>query len=143
MAWTYDPTNLDESTAEGRKNVVRLLIGDTNENDQQMQDEEIFFALESNNDDVYLAAIWCCSTLSAQYARKVNSEIEGTLKAEYSDISKAYNTLGKTLTKTRNRLGGKLGSKFLGTKVSEVKSAREDTNRVPSDFQKGRFNIKP
>jgi hypothetical protein len=29
MAWSYDPTDLDTTTASGRLNTVRLLIGDT------------------------------------------------------------------------------------------------------------------
>ena len=34
MAWTYDETDLVTTTSSGRLNVVRLLIGDTDTNDQ-------------------------------------------------------------------------------------------------------------
>ena len=33
MAWSYDPTDLDTTTASGRLNTVRLLVGDTDELD--------------------------------------------------------------------------------------------------------------
>jgi hypothetical protein len=46
MTWSYNPSNLgtDTATAE-RLNVVRYLVGDTDVDDQQVQDEEITFAL--------------------------------------------------------------------------------------------------
>ena len=58
MAWTYDPTNLDKSTAAGRLNVVRFLVGDTEATKPQVQDEEINFGLSESQDDVYYAAIY-------------------------------------------------------------------------------------
>jgi hypothetical protein len=45
MAWSYDPTDLDNTTASGRLNIVRLLVGDTDTVDQQVQNEEITFGL--------------------------------------------------------------------------------------------------
>ena len=41
MAWSYDPTDLDTTTASGRLNTVRLLVGDTDTLDQQKENEEI------------------------------------------------------------------------------------------------------
>ena len=41
MAWSYNPTDLDTLTASGRINTVRLLVGDTDTTDQQVQNEEI------------------------------------------------------------------------------------------------------
>jgi hypothetical protein len=37
MAWSYDETDLGTTTASGRLNSVRLLLGDTDTNDQQVQ----------------------------------------------------------------------------------------------------------
>jgi hypothetical protein len=45
MAWSYNPSNLGTDTGAERLNVVRYLVGDTDVNDQQVQDEEITFAL--------------------------------------------------------------------------------------------------
>ena len=41
MGWTYDPTNLGTADAAQRLNSVRLLVGDTDTADQQLQDEEV------------------------------------------------------------------------------------------------------
>ena len=43
MAWTYDETDLDKTTTSGRLNVVRLLIGDTDTNDQLVKNERDHF----------------------------------------------------------------------------------------------------
>ena len=48
MAWSYNPADLNTTTAAGRLNVVRLLTGDTNTQDQQVENEEITFALAEN-----------------------------------------------------------------------------------------------
>ena len=101
MSWSYDPTNLDTSTEEGRKNNVRLLIGDTNTNDQQRQDEEIKHALSINNDDVYNAAIWCARSIASSYARRVTTEIDGALRAEYSDLIGHYERIAADMRKPR------------------------------------------
>ena len=45
MAWSYDPTDLNTTTASGRLNTVRLLVGDTDTTDQQVQNEEVTFSL--------------------------------------------------------------------------------------------------
>ena len=48
MSWSYDPTDLNTTTASGRLNTVRFLVGDTDTNDQKVQNEEIEFSLCSN-----------------------------------------------------------------------------------------------
>ena len=55
--WTYNAENLTTADEDGRKNIVRLLTGDTDSNDPQLQDEEILFALSSNKDNPNVAAI--------------------------------------------------------------------------------------
>ena len=37
MSWSYDATNLTTNTDAGRLNSVRLLLGDTDTSDQQLQ----------------------------------------------------------------------------------------------------------
>ena len=43
MAWTYDESDLTTTTASGRLNVVRLLIGDTDTNDQLIKNEAVSY----------------------------------------------------------------------------------------------------
>jgi len=109
MAWTYDPTDLDKSTAAGRLNVVRFLVGDTESNKPQVQDEEINFGLSESQDDVYYAAIYISDSLIAKYARLVTTEIDGDLLVEYSDLLKNYRMLSDDLNRKAKTLGSRLG----------------------------------
>ncbi|WP_407146251.1 hypothetical protein [Bradyrhizobium sp. ORS 86] len=84
MTWTYDVTAL----ATSAKDNVRLLIGDTDETDPQLQDEEIAYFL-SGRPNPYGAAAECCRALAAKYARLV-SQSAGDTKFVFSDMSKAY-----------------------------------------------------
>lgn len=53
MAWSYDPTNLQDSP----KDQIRLLIGDTIDSDPLLQDEEIQFYIEQYPNDISRAAL--------------------------------------------------------------------------------------
>ena len=68
MAWSYDERNLNTTDALGRLNATRFLIGDTNEDDQQVQDEEVAFALAQANNNTYFAGAFLCRTIAAKYA---------------------------------------------------------------------------
>jgi hypothetical protein len=58
MTWTYDPAQ------KTRLDRVRFLIGDTNENRQQLQNEPIEAILERQDND-YAAAHEACEALVA------------------------------------------------------------------------------
>jgi hypothetical protein len=66
MSWSYDPTDLNTTTASGRLNTVRLLVGDTDTDDQQLQDEEITFSLSETGDSAYLAAAWSARAVASK-----------------------------------------------------------------------------
>ena len=70
MAWSYDPTDLDTTTASGRLNTVRLLVGDTETLDQQTQNEEIVFSLSENGNNTYYSAAWIARAIASKYSRK-------------------------------------------------------------------------
>ena len=75
MAATYDDTNLDDTDADGRKNIVRLLIQDntidtgTTVKNPEFQDEELAYFLTANNDSIYDGAIAAARSAHAKYAR--------------------------------------------------------------------------
>ena len=104
--WTYDATNLSTATSSGRLNTVRLLIGDTESSDPQLQDEEILFALTANSDDAYLAAAFCCRLLASKYARLVTTTLDGALSANYSDRHKQYNMMASSLAEQAKKTSG-------------------------------------
>jgi hypothetical protein len=97
MAWSYDPTDLDTATASGRLNTVRLLVGDTETLDQQAQNEEIMFSLSENGNNIYYSGSWIARAIASKYSRKVNTSLDGALKADYSDLAKQYLLLADNL----------------------------------------------
>lgn len=140
MAWNYDATNLGTDTDSERLNTVRFLIGDTNTQSQQIQDEEIAFTLSQSSDDVYKAAGFVCRAIAALYSRRVDTELDGALKAKYSTLSKTYMKLAESV-----EMQGKLTSgKSLGLYVGGISESGRDTVRLLTDritpaFYRDRF----
>ena len=143
MAWTYDPTGLNTTTASGRLNTIRLLVGDTDTSDQQVQNEEITFSLSENGDNVYYSSAWIARVIASKYSRKVNTELSGALKADYSDLVKHYNSLADNLEYQGKTSGASLGVVAGGISKGEVMSIRQDTDRIGGSFRRDRFKNPP
>jgi hypothetical protein len=144
MAWTYDETNLDTTTAAGRLNVVRLLIGDTDTNDQLIKNEEVTFALAQANDNVYFAASWSARTISAQFARRVTTKMDGALSANYSDLAKQYKALSDDLREQGQKYSMTSASlKAGGISNAAIDAAQALTDRPSASFSKGQFDNPP
>ena len=107
MAWTYDSTDLSLNTSGGRLNVVRFLVGDTDSTDQQVENEEINFAVAIASDDVYAAAVYIANSLSAKFARFVDTDLDGQLSEKYSQLSQHYKALAHTIMAQKSA-GGKV-----------------------------------
>ena len=107
MAWTYDSTDLSLNTSAGRLNVVRFLVGDTDSTDQQVENEEINFAVALASDDVYAAAVYIANSLSAKFARFVDTDLDGQLSEKYSQLSQHYKALAHTIMAQKSA-GGKV-----------------------------------
>tara|TARA_R110000824_G_scaffold80100_2_gene201670 strand:- start:1690 stop:2154 length:465 start_codon:yes stop_codon:yes gene_type:complete len=142
MTWSYDATDLDTETDSGRLNSVRYLVGDTQSIDEQVQDEEIGFALAQTSNSVYNAAAFVASTIASKYSRLVTTQLDGALSADYSDLAKSYRILATEL----KGLGQKYSSSSLGmftggVLLSEINVVRSNTNRVSSSFRMDRFRI--
>lgn len=143
MAWSYDPTDLDTTTASGRLNTVRLLVGDTDTLDQQKENEEITFALAENGNNVYYAGAWTARAIASKYSRRVNTEISGALKADYSDLASQYKTLADSLEYQGKTSGAAVGVLAGGITKSGIKAVRADTNRIEGSFRRDRFKNPP
>jgi len=139
MSWSYDPTDLNTTTASGRLNTVRFLVGDTDTNDQKVQDEEIVFSLSQTNDDVNASASYVSRTLASKYASKVTIELDGQLKAHYSDLYKHYNALADKLDYQAKKSGAQLGILAGGISRTKIGTVRSNTNRVEPAFRRDRF----
>jgi hypothetical protein len=143
MAWSYEETDLRTTTASGRLNTVRLLLGDTDSNDQQVQNEEIAFALAQNNNNVYYAGAWCARIVAAKYSRKVTTSIDNAISADYSDLAKQYQKLAESLEYQGKKSGAVVGIKAGGITKSGIDAIRADTNRITPSFRRDRFRNPP
>jgi hypothetical protein len=140
--WTYDPTNLSETTGSGRLNVVRLLIGDTIAEDPILQDEEVLFAL-SQSSNLYSVASWCCGVIAAKYAREVTTTISGTLREQLEQKINHYSQLESKLSKDAKKSGNSLGVRAGGINRVVVDIVENDPTRVEPRFKIGQFDNKP
>lgn len=144
MGWTYDATNLDTSTASGRLNSVRLLIFDTDTNNQLLQDEEINFALSENNNRVYYAASYSAALLASKFSREVDTQLDETLEAKYSQLSEQYRNLSTSLREMGKKVSGSaLGIAAGGINKTTIDSVRDNANRPPAAFKQNQFRNPP
>lgn len=143
MAWSYDPTDLDNTTASGRLNIVRLLVGDTDTVDQQVQNEEITFGLSENGNNIYLSASWIARAISSKYSRQVTTSLDGALSADYSDLAKQYQTLADQLEYQGKTNGASVGILAGGITKTQVENVRANTNRIEGSFRRDRFKNPP
>ena len=143
MAWSYDPTDLDTTTASGRLNTVRLLVGDTDAVDQQVQNEEITFALSENGNNVYYSGAWAARVISAKYSRQVTTQLSGALSADYSDLARQYKALADDLEYQGKTAGASVGVLAGGITKSGIKAVRANTNRIEGSFRRDRFKNPP
>lgn len=142
MSWSYNPSDLVTTTASGRLNSVRLLIGDTDTNDQIMQNEEIVFALAQTTDNVYYAGSWACHMIASKYSRLVDLKIEGS-STNYSDLAKQYITMSDHLNDLGKRTNGRsLGVSAGGISITDMQVAQDDTDRVDPAFRTQQFDNK-
>jgi hypothetical protein len=142
MAFTYDETNLDTTTPAGRLNSVRLIIGDTDSSDPQLRDEEIQFALVSQNDSVYGAASKSAKYIAAKYSRLVDVDLDGQLSEKYSQLQKHYSDLSLYFEQEESSGSSgkvKLGVGAGGVSISEIWRVRNNPDR-PQGFYNGEFD---
>ena len=142
MTFTYDVDDLSTTTATGRKNAVRFLVGDTDSTDVQVQDDEIAFVLTESGDNVYEAGAYCCRAIAAKYSRRVDTELDGALSASYSDLHSHYLALAENLEAESKKQSG-LGVKAGGLSKAAISVVRQDTDRVTPSFRRDRFRNPP
>lgn len=117
VTWSYSG-----NPASSPKDEVRFLIGDTNTNDQQLQDAEINYAISLVTPPAspnYIPAIYCAEALAAKYARMVTKSV-GDLHVSYTDRLKNFQALATQL-RTRATLAMvpfNVGGELLSEKVA-------------------------
>jgi hypothetical protein len=141
MAWNYSNSELNTTTATGRLNTVRLLIGDIVETDPLLQDEEIEFGLAQAGNNVYGAASWACRVIAASFARTVSTQLDGALEVLYSDRIKHYTLMSQQLLDLGKSVGGKgMGLFAGGISLAEIATVESNTDRPNPAFKIGQFD---
>lgn len=97
MAFNYDDTNLDDSTAAGRRNIVRFLLGDTVEATAELSDDEIAYQLTVQGDRPLDAAIAGSRVIANRYAREAVTRRVGDLQIEARERADAWAAVTRSL----------------------------------------------
>lgn len=134
MTWSYDNTNLDVDTSSGRLNIVRFLLGDTDTNDQKLQDEEIYFSINLSGNNVYSSASFCATSLSAKYASLVDTTLDNAITVKYSGLKSQYSDLAIKLDSQAKKVGAVLGVKAGGV-VAGSFSTGQFRNPQETDYE--------
>lgn len=140
--WTYDNAP-GTDTAAGRRDAVRLLIGDTDTNDQLLTDEEIAFYLSEANDRTYYAAAASAKAIAAKYARLVTNSIDSA-SVNLSDRMAHYDKLSMKLEREAKTKGSALGVPVAGgISDAEIRAQRQREDRPQPAFEVGKFRNPP
>jgi hypothetical protein len=145
MTWSYDETNIDTTTASGRRNAVRLLVQDTDDNDMLLQNEELDFCILEAGNNVYVAAAAACEMLSAKFTRYGDTAIDETgIQAKYSDVAKAFSDRARKLRESSRRFTAGLGTPLAGgISRSAMSTVYADTDRLDPAFKTRQFANPP
>lgn len=129
MSWTYNPAQLATSALFQ----VRYYVGDTDINEQLVQDEEIQWQLSLNPDSVKLAAADVCEAISAKFARWTDASVDGVSESA-SQKSERYSARAKELKQDAYSLALPV---FGGITVAQQEQADQDTDKVQPSFKIG------
>lgn len=131
MTWSYsgDPTS-------DPKDEVRFLIGDTDSDDQLIEDEEINYLLDKEGGIILEAAARAAGAIAAKFAREADKDI-GDYSISASQRAEAYRELEKALSKESKDSRAKSAIPFAGgISRDDKKQTRQDTDRVDPKFRK-------
>lgn len=128
MSWSYSDPGANS------KDAVRFLVGDTDQDDGLVDDEEINYLLGEFG-DVYETAGSVAETLAAKFAREVTHSGDG-LSYSGDQLFKHYSDLSSRLRKlaARRRRSG-AGPYVGGISYREREIADADPDKVPSAFR--------
>lgn len=143
MSWSYDSADLSTSTLSGQLNSTRFLLGDTNTNDQQVENEEVLFALAQNGYNIYKSAAWLARSLAAKYAKKVDIDLDGALSGAYSQLQEHFYALAGHLETMANKSGSGWSVKAGGISKTQMSVVNQLTDRVDPAFKYDKFDNPP
>lgn len=130
MTWTYELDSLATDPATQ----VRRLVGDTDRNNQLVQDEEIAFAL-TQRPSIYGAAAIVCRFISANLSREADT-VDQNLRTTYSQRATAFAKRARDYDVQASFRSGAMPYAG-GISVADKIAAENDTDRVPPNFNIG------
>ena len=140
MTWTYsgDP-------ATNARDSIRFLIGDTDTNDQLINDEEIAWinnqltGSDTATTALYNAAYRGCVTIASKFSRLADQSV-GDLKVSMSQKAKAYREQAAYLLEMAGREGSTPTPYAGGITISDKEVDWDNTGLVRPGFFKGQFD---
>jgi hypothetical protein len=138
VTWNYENRPLDIE-----RDRIRFLVGDVDECDQLVTDEEIAFSASKFPDKNELAAAYILRALAAKFSRKASMSAGG-VSASCSDIAKAFSDRAKELDPNDETSGG--GTNLCeisvgGITISEHEAMRNESDTVQPAFNRGADDI--
>lgn len=128
MTWSYDPSKL----ATSDKDRMRLTLGDTDENDQLLQNEEIQYFLDSTG-DFDRAAAKCCEAIAMKFKKEANTKV-GPMTLELAKRAELWEEKAQDfLTRARAVAVPSVG----GLSQAEKDDALANTDRTGPYFRTG------
>lgn len=128
--FTYNPTDLSTEL-----NRLRLELGDTDENDPYLYDEEIV-QVQSEKTSFFLRVAKCCELICSKIARDVKVKL-GRFSEDSSEVYQRY----KDMAVRFNRLAS-ISYPWSGAiSVSEKESIEDDTSLVKPKIKLGIHDI--
>ena len=101
MTWSYDPSDL----ATNEVDQIRLITGDTDQQAQLLQNEEIQFALDTQR-NTWAAAAQCAENIGFLFTRRVDVKLGRAMQILYSKTAEQYFGLAKWLRAKSLASGG-------------------------------------
>jgi hypothetical protein len=144
MTWTYEPELSSVDTDVGRINAVRLLIGDTDRDDQRIQNEEIQFFLNVTSNDIYLAAAESADVISSKFSSAGTEKFE-SISIDNGAVAENYRRLATRLRQQAKKFGSRgLGVPAAGgISIAAMDAADEDDDRVKPKFRQDQYANPP
>ena len=131
MAFTYttDPENVP-------LDALRLLVSDTDDHNQLLQDAELSYFL-STSSSIKAAAAQACRALATQFSRMAD-EVTGQVEVRWQQRAAEYAKRAKDYEDELTSIGSKNPDVFTGgTSLADVAARNANTDRTPDTFSMG------
>lgn len=133
MTWTFDDALTD------MKDQVRILVGDTDETDQLMQDEAITFFVTLENNRLYESAADVAEAIANKLARSVQKSV-GSMSLAAQQRYEHYREMAASL-RDKSELFLNASPYAGGISVADKQTQEQNTDRVEPDFTKKLFDL--